>query len=263
MSSHDSIDASVSMTSSVGYKTARRTAIIALAFSVVVLGLLVANLVRARTADPLQPAQIELLKADLLKQPDSEELKAQIRELDLELRSGYFRARAFALRGLFLLLGGIAVSLIALQFAKQLREGPPLPPEDTKQHPSRAATASRYSVMIMGLALGGFMVTMAVLSRNDPAAAYVKAAITAEQDAARQLNIVAAQSGATDAVARVGGTGPPGPAGPPGSPGVASPPGPPGPRDPRDLPVRPEQLANPPGKLSLYHRTTPIPPPRS
>ena len=91
MSSHDSIDSSVSVTSLVGYKTARRTAIVALAFSVVVLGLLVVNLIRARTVDPIQPAQIELLKADLLKQPDNEQLKAQIRELDLELRSGYFR----------------------------------------------------------------------------------------------------------------------------------------------------------------------------
>ena len=241
MNSHGSIDSSVSVTSLVGYKTARRTAIVALAFSVVVLGLLVANLVRARTADPIEPAQIELLKADLLKQPDNEELKAQIRELDLELRSGYFRARAFALRGLFLLLGGIAVSLIALQFARQLREGPPLPPEDTEQHPWRAAAASRYSVVVMGLTLGGFLVTMAVLSRHDPAAEYVKAAMTAEQDAARQLALVAVQPGATDPVGPEGIPGPPGPIGPPGavgspgspgSPGLPGPPGPAGPSGP-------------------------------
>ena len=43
MNSHGSIDSSVSVTSLVGYKTARRTAIVALAFSVVVLGLLVAR----------------------------------------------------------------------------------------------------------------------------------------------------------------------------------------------------------------------------
>jgi len=232
MNSHDSIDASVSVTSLVGYKTARRTAIVALAFSVAVVGLLVANLVRARTVDPIQPAQLEVLKADLLKQPDNEELKVQIRQLDLELRSGYFRARAFALRGLFLLLGGIAVSLIALQFAKQLREGLPLPPEDTEQHPWRAAAASRYSVVAMGLALGGFLVTMAVLSRHDPAAEYVKAAMAAEQDAARQQALVAAQPGATDAVAPVGVPGAPGPAGPPGAVGPPGPPGPPGPQGP-------------------------------
>ena len=86
------------------YRAAVYTAIIAGSFSLVILLLLTANLVRARAVDPLKPARIEALKADLIKQPANEAAKAELRQLDLELRTAYFQSRTFAIQGIFMLL---------------------------------------------------------------------------------------------------------------------------------------------------------------
>ncbi|MFQ5808352.1 MAG: hypothetical protein ACE5JM_01930, partial [Armatimonadota bacterium] len=53
----------------VGYQTAIATSWVALIFCLVVLALLVANLIRGRANDLLEPAQIELLRTQLVTDP--------------------------------------------------------------------------------------------------------------------------------------------------------------------------------------------------
>ncbi len=73
-----------------GYQTAVITSWVALVFCLVVLTLLMVNLVQGRDHDILDPAQIDLLRTDLMADPTDDALRARIRQLDLELRTTYF-----------------------------------------------------------------------------------------------------------------------------------------------------------------------------
>jgi len=168
------------------YQVALRTAIVAALFSAVVFGLMLANLARAKSADPVAPARVQQLKADLLKRPDNAQLKAQLRSLDLQLRQEYFRNQRFALQGFYLLLGGVAVCLMALHIAARDGRASPRPNPEERADPLLATAMSRRSLAALGLVLGGILVTTAVLARHDTTAAYVKAAVQAENAAAER-----------------------------------------------------------------------------
>ncbi len=162
---------------------ALRVGIVAALFSAVVFGLMLGNLVRAKSADAIAPARIQQLKADLLKQPDNAQLKAELRSLDLQLREDYFRSQRFALQGFYLLLGGIAVCLLALHIVAQARHAAPRPAPQKAADPLLVTAMNRRCLAALGLMLGGILVTTAVLARHDTTAAYVKAAVQAEKAA--------------------------------------------------------------------------------
>ena len=104
-----------------------RIAWIAGVFCLILSGLLVDNTfrlyrgagngkVRVVEGDTLRP-----LKAALREDPKNEQLKAQIRELDQQLRADYFRREQLASQGGWILLGSAAVFIIAMQLARQLK----------------------------------------------------------------------------------------------------------------------------------------------
>ena len=71
--------------------------------------------------DPLDSDAYRKLKAELAANPQSEELKSLIRDVDQQLREEYFRQRAFTARGSWLLLGGSALFLLAFRTTATLR----------------------------------------------------------------------------------------------------------------------------------------------
>ncbi len=209
-----------------GYQAAVATSWVALAFCLVVLALLVANLVRGRANDVLEPAQIELLRTQLAAQPKDEQIRVRIRQLDLNLRTTYFTTRARAIRGVYLLVGGVAVYLAAMHLAAKWRPRVPSRGRERTRRSRMAPTASMRSVAALGVLMAGFLLTMAALARHDAAAEYMEAA---QQAAAGdgQREPVAGAPPTTGPPAPI--PGPPGPEGAPGPPGAQGPPGPPGP----------------------------------
>jgi outer membrane protein assembly factor BamB len=158
------------------YRAARRTASIAAVFCLVVLLLLAANSVFSRMTDPVQPQQmVEMLHA-LNRAPRDEALKQRARRLDAQLRRNYFRGRAFTMTGLYLLLGGVVVFLLALEAAKQHRPSLPAPRAEAGREAWLSLAMGRRSAAALGLVLGGVLATLSVLSRHDAAVEYVKAA---------------------------------------------------------------------------------------
>ncbi len=92
----------------------------------------------------METPQYRELKLRLAEDPRNEALKEQIRNLDLRLREEYFRQRAFTAWGVWLLLAGMVVLLVAAKAATTLRRKLPLPqapgvPVDLESARSRAA----------------------------------------------------------------------------------------------------------------------------
>ena len=111
-----------------GFVAALRVAVVAAAFTLLVTALLVWNYVTHLAKDPLDSPQYLALQQQLAADPQNEQLKEAIRELDLKLRQEYFRARIFNRWGTLLLIAGLITFAISAKIASTLRR--PLP------HPS-------------------------------------------------------------------------------------------------------------------------------
>ena len=84
-------------------------------------------------------------------------LKQRIRQLDLQLRQRYFRQLSQMESGVYLLLGGVAVFVLAVkQGARCQRQLPmPQPRPDAAEQATRSAARARWSVAAGGAAIGG------------------------------------------------------------------------------------------------------------
>ena len=155
----------------VGYQTARRIAIIAGVFSALVLGILAVNGWRSVQVASLKAGTVATLKQELRQDPKNEALKARLRRIDLQLREGFFRRRAVARNGALLLVGGLALFLLAAKFAKQYRFRAPRP-ESEVIDPRPAAVRGRYAVALTGVMLAGVLTGFVVAARQEIAADY-------------------------------------------------------------------------------------------
>lgn len=163
-----------------GYRLARRVAAVAGVFSVVVSALLLGNYAHRLVKDPLDSDQFRALKAQLAQKPRDQEIKTQIRDLDLELRDAYFRQRRFSEIGAYLLLGGLLVWAGAARTATVLRRRLPQPgpcpcPQD---HESLTNAMARWGVAGLAVAILGGAAALAVgFSTNLPRTADELAAL--------------------------------------------------------------------------------------
>jgi outer membrane protein assembly factor BamB len=161
-------------------------ATVAGAFSVLVVLLMLADYRLRLNKDPLDSAPYAALKAQLAKEPRNEDLKRQIRWMDLELRQSYFRQRQFTAAGGWLLLGGAAAALAALLWAGSLRKRlpePSLQPVAVDMH-SPIARSARWLVAAMGLVLAGAAIGLSMTYRSPLAG---RADLVASRDTAGQV----------------------------------------------------------------------------
>ena len=95
---------------------AARTAAAAGAFCLVVALALLAEHVKHRaTSHPLDHPKLIAMKEELVKNPQNEALKKDIRALDLQLRTAHDRYLSHVQRGQWMLFGGMVVFLASLQ----------------------------------------------------------------------------------------------------------------------------------------------------
>jgi outer membrane protein assembly factor BamB len=141
---------------------------VAAAFSVLVVLLMLVDYRLRLNKDPLDSAPYTALKAQLAKEPRNEDLKRQIRMMDLRLREAYFRQRQFTAAGGWLLLSGAAATLAALLWAGSLRNrlpNPSLQPVAVDLH-SPIARSARWLVAATGLVLAGAAVGLSMTYRS-------------------------------------------------------------------------------------------------
>lgn len=142
-----------------GFLAALRTAIVAAIFVFVVVVLLVWNALHQVNKDSLDSPQYAELQKKLSLDPQNEELKQQIRELDLQLRQAYFRSRTFNRWGTMLLIAGLIVFAVAARIASGLRRPLPRPTatEIWDESFDRATRLRRFAI----LGMAGLLVAVA------------------------------------------------------------------------------------------------------
>ena len=169
------------------YRTFAAVAWIAALFSLLIGATLLYEHATATANDPWKSPQLLALKTKMAASPKDEQIKTQIRELDLVFRQRYFRRLAMDATGGWMLAGGIAVFLFAASQAAGVRKSLPVPqpnPEAARDA-ARAATMARRSVAVMGglaltaVAAAGLCIRQAApvdpAGSNPPGAAVVAA----------------------------------------------------------------------------------------
>jgi outer membrane protein assembly factor BamB len=146
------------------YAAALRVIVIAVFFVLIVSGTLTVTYLFDQVHNPLRNLQITSLRMELAKDAANEALKSAIREEDRRLRAAYFQRRAFATEGVWLLLGGVAVLILAVKGARHARRWLPFPPAHDIDDPRVVAAFSRKAVLAFGavVAVGaaGFIVSL-------------------------------------------------------------------------------------------------------
>ena len=120
---------------------------------------LFAGHVGARAEDPLKSPQLREYKEKLRLNPTDEPTKQRIRQLDLQLRQRYFQQLSRMGSGVCLLLGGVAVFVVAVTQGARHRRRLPMPQArpDAAEQAVRSAVRARWSVAAGGAAIGGFL----------------------------------------------------------------------------------------------------------
>ena len=109
------------------FHTLRGIAFAAGGFSLILCILLIANFAQIKAVDPLNSPSLTSLMSQLEEDPQNDELRDQIRALDLLARKAYFTSQWQLRTGGLLLLGGIIVLIIALRFMADIRSKLPAP----------------------------------------------------------------------------------------------------------------------------------------
>ena len=137
----------------------RMTAWVAGVFSVLVGLTMILGRLSIRAEDPLKSPQLKEYKEKLRLNPTDEQIKQRVRQLDLQLRQRYFRQLSRMGSGVYLLLGGVVVFVLAIkQGARCQRQLPmPQPKPDASDQATRSAARARWSVAAGGAAIGGFL----------------------------------------------------------------------------------------------------------
>lgn len=137
-------------------RLAKTAAWIAGVLALVTSILIILNFIQMRRIDPLESTAMETLIGRLSESPQDEQLIQEIRALDVLARKAFFSSRTFKKSGAFLLLGSLAVLLIALRIVMNMQKTLPLPgPTTTKSaylktaHWSRWAIATAFGALII------------------------------------------------------------------------------------------------------------------
>ena len=155
------------------YQAAVASALLAGVFCLFVAGMLAAAHVRTRTLELQNSEDLASLRAAMLKAATpaaAERAKEALRTRDLELREEFFRRQAFTATGGYLILGGIIVFVIAAGRVVAYRKRLPMPhvDPDALRKAARSARLARAAVAVLGVAIAGSVVVLAILSAGGP-----------------------------------------------------------------------------------------------
>lgn len=138
------------------YQAAAGSAVVGCVFSLIVAGLLIENHLHIKILDPVRSERLEMMKLQVIEQPDGERLLPEIRRLDLQIRRSRITRQQFSRRGGYLLAGGLVVLFVGLKSAAVFRKRAPAPgpPGDVRARQVREALLARRAVMLGLCVLG-------------------------------------------------------------------------------------------------------------
>jgi len=139
----------------VRYRIAVRVAVVAAVFSVLVGASLLGDYAYSRISNPLDAPGYVAMKELLAKQPQNQELKGYIRQVDLGLRSRYFQHRRRLQVGSYLLLAGVLIFVFAMKSVSNIKRHLPMPgeAETPKDLDARTGQLGRRAVVVLAMSL--------------------------------------------------------------------------------------------------------------
>ncbi|MCK4852739.1 MAG: PQQ-binding-like beta-propeller repeat protein [Bacteroidales bacterium] len=172
-------------------KLAANTAIVASIFSFIIAMLLLLNYYQLKANDPLELESMELLIERLKDEPNNEDLKQEIRSLDLLARKAFFTSQWQVKTGRYLLLLGSIVWVFALRYYFTSKAGITEP--DVAQVSDRTArTISQRWILMAGgaILLTAFLASFAV---NDHIRLYQASGVVddSERTADESIEVIA------------------------------------------------------------------------
>lgn len=186
-------------TQSLAYRALWALGVIAGVFSLVVCAFMIANNLRLKATDPIQTPALQKLVQELRAGPQNEALKEQIRELDLLARRAFFSSQHFNQVAIWLLLGGLVVTVVAFKTLNTYHRKVPFPDShDPKDDLAANALWARQSVMVVGLILVGLALGLALpwkSTLNHPPRALADAPIPIAPGLAPVASIASASGG--------------------------------------------------------------------
>jgi outer membrane protein assembly factor BamB len=151
-------------------KIAANTAMVAFIFSFIVAILLMLNYYQLKANDPLELGSMELLVERLKDEPNNEELKNEIRSLDLLARKAFFTSQWQVKTGRYLLLLGSIVWIFAMRYYFTAKSRIPEPDAEQISEVSARAFSQRWIMMAGGAIL--LLALVASFAANDPLKPY-------------------------------------------------------------------------------------------
>jgi outer membrane protein assembly factor BamB len=149
------------------YPMARNAAMISGAFVLLLSALILVNYLQIQSVDPLNSEALTRLMQQLRDEPGNEELKEQIRALDLLARRAYFTHQWQLRTGSYLLFGSMLVFLVALKYMGSLRSQlPDLMREPDQKEAWEDRILARKWVLVSGLGLFGIAFVLSVVSEK-------------------------------------------------------------------------------------------------
>lgn len=145
---------------------ARGIAMASAGFCLVLGALLVVHFLQLRAADPLDNRARQALEAKLRENPGDDNLREEIRALDLLARRALFTSGWQLRSGAWMLGGGIAVLLIALQVHRRMHRAAPEMPTGRPPDPWRRAARARRGLAAFGGAVAVLLVVAGLLIRQ-------------------------------------------------------------------------------------------------
>jgi outer membrane protein assembly factor BamB len=130
------------------------------------IGMVVAHL-KHKSSDPWRSPVLLDLKAELVSEPRNEELKQQIRELDLGLRTRYFHFLSLKSTAVYMSFSGALVLVYAGNRVRLLQKLPPMPQPDPEAA-ARLARQAHLSRNAIAVCSGVALIAFSVLAFTGP-----------------------------------------------------------------------------------------------
>lgn len=150
-------------TQSIAYRALWALGVVAGLFSLLVCAFMITNNLRLKASDPIHTPALQRLVQELKASPQNEALKEQIRELDYLARHAFFTSQHFNRVAIWLLLGGLVVTVVVFKTLSAFHRRLPYP-DSHEPRDDLAANAlwARQSITVVGLILIGLALSLAL-----------------------------------------------------------------------------------------------------
>ncbi|MDE5416468.1 PQQ-binding-like beta-propeller repeat protein [Labilibaculum sp. DW002] len=164
----------------------RGIALVAGIFSFIICMLVLVNYIQINRVDPVNTEIINSLVDRLNENPNDEQLREQIREMDLLVRKAYFTNQWQVKAGGYLLLFGVIVMAIALHLFYSGKKELPKVTEEEEENIILFREKARKWIVIGGFGMVGITLVFAFLTHQELGNQFTVAAKTAKAEAEQE-----------------------------------------------------------------------------